>query len=265
MLILMHYSERRGYLQLNGRSMPDTFIAAKCGLDVQTYRTLLSELDDAAVPSRTPEGTIFNRRMVRDEQVRAKERKKKQDQRHGKKDVPDVVPNAVPKLSEDEVVDVVHVEVAAKEKPKPSEKKPEMPIWLEERTWHDFKQMRDRIGKPMTPRAAQLIWNKLEKLMGEGFNPILVLEQSIRNSWQDVYPLKGEYGRTEPQSHRQISKTEQREDRAREVVGNLRAKLFGNHDVGDDGMPPQAHGSAGRADVPDDLAGAVEVLPPRRH
>lgn len=81
MLILAHSSERRGYLQLNGKAMQESFIAAKCGSSVPQYLTLLQELDNAAVPSRTPEGTIYNRRMVRDERKRALDRDRQRKHR----------------------------------------------------------------------------------------------------------------------------------------------------------------------------------------
>jgi len=53
----------------------------------------------------------------------------------------------------------------------------------------DFEQMRKGIKKPMTDRAKKLLVNKLQR----EFSPNLwidVLEQSIKNCWLDVYPLK---------------------------------------------------------------------------
>lgn len=53
----------------------------------------------------------------------------------------------------------------------------------------DFEKMRKSVKKPMTDRAKRLLVNKLQK----DFQPsiwIAVLEQSIKNCWLDVYPLK---------------------------------------------------------------------------
>ena len=50
--------------------------------------------------------------------------------------------------------------------------------------------MRNRIKKPMTARAEQLVVQELEKLREQGQDANAVLEQSIRNDWQDVYPLR---------------------------------------------------------------------------
>lgn len=53
----------------------------------------------------------------------------------------------------------------------------------------DFEKMRKSIKKPMTERAKELLVNKLKK----DYPPeewIPVLEQSICNCWQSLYPLK---------------------------------------------------------------------------
>ena len=70
MMILAHDSDRYGYLSMNGKAIPEESIALRCGCSLPTYLTLLTELDDARVPSRTPEGIIFSRRMVRDAKTR---------------------------------------------------------------------------------------------------------------------------------------------------------------------------------------------------
>jgi len=82
----MHTAERRGYLAVNGRPMSDEFIAAKCGCDVATYRTLLDELFAAGVPRRTSDGIIYNKRMVDDEKKR-KENAEYQRKHRNKADV----------------------------------------------------------------------------------------------------------------------------------------------------------------------------------
>ena len=59
------------------------------------------------------------------------------------------------------------------------------------KTLSDFYQMRLHIKKPMTNRAKELLLMDLEKLApgNEGLK-IKILEQSILNSWQGVFPLK---------------------------------------------------------------------------
>ena len=60
----------------------------------------------------------------------------------------------------------------------------------------DFEKMRNSVKKPMTDRAKKMLVNKLQR----EFAPsvwIAVLDQSIKNCWLDVYPLKDNY--TAPQ------------------------------------------------------------------
>ncbi|MHC1792154.1 hypothetical protein [Solidesulfovibrio sp.] len=82
MMILMHDSERYGYLTMNGLPIPPGFIARKCGCDtLEQYNALLDELDNAGIPSRTPEGAIYSRRMVKDARERQRKAGNKRDQR----------------------------------------------------------------------------------------------------------------------------------------------------------------------------------------
>jgi len=66
---------------------------------------------------------------------------------------------------------------------------PDNPV-LDE-TFHDYLTMRKGIKKPATDRAITLVINKLNKLSeGDDYKALAILNQSILNSWQDVYPLK---------------------------------------------------------------------------
>lgn len=52
-----------------------------------------------------------------------------------------------------------------------------------------FKDMRRRIRKPMTDYAQSLLINRLKKLSSDSNDQIAILNQSIENSWQSVYPI----------------------------------------------------------------------------
>ena len=57
--------------------------------------------------------------------------------------------------------------------------------------WAEFLEMRQRIRKPATNLAQWLIVGKLANIENEHGHPQRkVLQQSIRNSWQDVFPLR---------------------------------------------------------------------------
>lgn len=75
LLLLMHESDQRGKLLLNGKAMPDEAIARLLGLDKQKFSKIKSTLLDYGVASICEEtGALINRRMVRDEEIRQKRR-----------------------------------------------------------------------------------------------------------------------------------------------------------------------------------------------
>ncbi len=70
-LCLLHESEDRGKLLLNGQPMPDDALARLLGLDKQVLTKTLTILLTYGVASRDPAtGALANRRMVRDEELR---------------------------------------------------------------------------------------------------------------------------------------------------------------------------------------------------
>ena len=71
MLCLMHESERRGVLVLNGTAMGEEILARLLGLDKQILTTALTNLLTSGVASREQDtGAIYSRRMVKDEKLR---------------------------------------------------------------------------------------------------------------------------------------------------------------------------------------------------
>lgn len=74
MLCVMSEAEPRGYLLRRGRPVGMKELSVFAGTTVEIVERLVKELDQAGVFSRTPEGTIFSRRMVRDEENAARSR-----------------------------------------------------------------------------------------------------------------------------------------------------------------------------------------------
>ena len=71
LLLMMHDSDERGVLLVNGSPMPDAVIARRLGLDNQTANQILTTLLTYGVASRrTTDGALFCRRMVKDEKLR---------------------------------------------------------------------------------------------------------------------------------------------------------------------------------------------------
>lgn len=53
-----------------------------------------------------------------------------------------------------------------------------------------FYEMRKRIKKPLNPYAMKLILNKLREFSDDAAVQVQILNESIVNNWQSVYPLK---------------------------------------------------------------------------
>ena len=81
--------------------------------------------------------------------------------------------------------------------------------------WLAFVEMRKKIRRPLTARAGELIHRELAKFKARGFNPVAILENSIRNGWQDVYEPK-------------VSKGEQKARNTDEAIERVRKR----HDSG---------------------------------
>ncbi len=70
MLCLMHESERRGFLQINGKPPTLEQLARMTGCSTEEASRCLLELETALVFSTTNDGIIYSRRMKRDEEKR---------------------------------------------------------------------------------------------------------------------------------------------------------------------------------------------------
>lgn len=61
--------------------------------------------------------------------------------------------------------------------------------------FNDFLEMRKKIKKPATKRAIELLIKKLNSFSADESIQLQIIEQSVMNSWQDLYEL-----RVKPQS-----------------------------------------------------------------
>jgi len=64
------------------------------------------------------------------------------------------------------------------------------PEWVPQEEFEEYRKMRIKIKKPMTDKAVELAIKKLEELNLDGYDPKEILEQSILNSWQGLFPLR---------------------------------------------------------------------------
>ena len=73
-----------------------------------------------------------------------------------------------------------------------------------EKTFADYIAMRKKIRKPPTPRAIELVQQKLVKLAGNDEQlAIAILNQSIVACWTDIYPLKQQTNEQPINNHKQ--------------------------------------------------------------
>lgn len=64
------------------------------------------------------------------------------------------------------------------------------PEWIPQEAFEAFIEMRKKMRKPMTAYAVKLAIKTLDRLRQEGHDPQAVLDQSIMNSWQGLFPIK---------------------------------------------------------------------------
>jgi len=92
--------------------------------------------------------------------------------------------------------------------------------------WADFVQHRKDIKKPLTQTAQKRMLARLSRFLEQGMNVDAMLERSIVNGWQDVWPEQKE---SRPQAHRiaEIPETPEIDREAaraavKEAMGKLR-------------------------------------------
>lgn len=76
-----------------------------------------------------------------------------------------------------------------KKKDGPAKVSIQLPDWLPEATWEDFRIHRKRLKAPMTPRGEELTIAKLGRLKDQGYDAVKVLERSIEHGWKGIFEL----------------------------------------------------------------------------
>lgn len=64
-----------------------------------------------------------------------------------------------------------------------------LPEWIDKELWTEFLKIRSKIKAVNSHKALSSLITELKKLKNSGNDPNKVIEQSIRNSWKDVYQL----------------------------------------------------------------------------
>lgn len=69
-----------------------------------------------------------------------------------------------------------------------------LPEWIPKEAWDGFVEFRKKGKAPFTNRARNLIIQELDNLRKSGNDPALVLDQSVKKGWTDVWKLKTNQG-----------------------------------------------------------------------
>lgn len=156
MLSLMFENDRRGYLQVNGKPVNAAQLARMTGGATDEVSHCLQELENSGVYSSTDDGTIFSRRIVRDERQRQQTAVRVHRYRQRNSDVT----QAVTPSSEDEEEIAVEVDFGSSLKPK--EVLVELSLSsLEELIYADYPR---KVGRP---KALSAIGKAIHKIRNE--------------------------------------------------------------------------------------------------
>lgn len=65
-----------------------------------------------------------------------------------------------------------------------------LPDWISRESWEAYMEMRKAAKKVPTTKAINMVIKRLEQFRTEQHDPNAALDQSTRNNWVDVYPVK---------------------------------------------------------------------------
>lgn len=207
MLCLMNHSDPRGYLRTpNGKPISLGAIAAVRGGTVEEVESLSDELSNADVYSVDENGVIFSRRMVRDEELR--QRNRKNGSMGGNPSLvsgllnPRLILDVNPWVIPDELSRITEMDnppLKMKMKMKESSEGGAggnifdgFPAHLRSRrfveAWAELVASRKGMGKPMNSSSANQMMKRFS-VWGED-KSIEAIENSLANGWQGVFEPK---------------------------------------------------------------------------
>ena len=163
-------------------------LAKTIGINIKTFDEILEtalEVECFVLEENHLTSSGIKKRFSSVNEIREKERKRKEEYKN--------------KIKDKEKVKVKEKTGRGKPAENPRKTSDEvfiLPEWIDKEAWASFEEMRNKIKKPMTDKAKKLVTSELEKLKASGNDPVAVLNQSTRNSWQDVYALKDKGGKS---------------------------------------------------------------------
>ncbi len=207
MICLMHQGYPYGYLRTRGQidengemkggeTLTSKRLACIVGVKLKSINTLLHELEVNGVFDRDVDGTIYSKRMVKDEKVRNSrasggiksiEHPNTCKPKSENVWVPLEDTHLVPPPSSSSSTSSVKIKKIISPKPSFSI---EIPHWLASCDWENFVQHRKEMKAPLTERSAKMAIRTLQELRDSGNDIEQVIRQTIVNRWKGLFPIK---------------------------------------------------------------------------
>ncbi len=186
LLCIAHECDPYGHLVVNGHPMTTAQIAGQVGIPTSQCARLLDELLANGVARKTPNGTIYNKRMVDDERLR-----------NIRAEAGAMGGNPALLGGKDKQRDKQKVNHSGKQNPTPSSSSSSSPTTstpktsaqgacirpdeIPEQVWNDFLKIRKAKRAPLTDTALDGIRSEAEKA---GYSLTQALETCCRRGWQ---------------------------------------------------------------------------------
>jgi uncharacterized protein YdaU (DUF1376 family) len=135
-----------------------------------------------------------------------------------------------------------------------------LPIWIPEKAFKDFVEMRRVKRQPLTQRAKELAVKKLETLMNAGNDPEAVLNRSVENGWTGLFPLEEKHGTNRQNQPIRVSAATARAESNDDAIARVLRERHGDSALGEVCCPPLQRDIDGRGSL--NVAKDLIVLPP---
>lgn len=171
----------------------DEFLARICGMDKRTWKAnkdvILSFWEE------TSEAKLFQKRL-KDERNYVEDKRNKNVAagkasalKRKKRHSTGVTTKPQPKPNQPTPTPIL----SSEDKSSSDNKHPEVSA----EAWREYMLVRKKKKAAETEYAIQLVHDEIDKLKEQGFSPQELVEQSIRNNWIDIFPLRDKGGKNE--------------------------------------------------------------------
>jgi hypothetical protein len=202
LLAAMSMAEPYGHLAVNGRPMEDAHAARLVGIPLADYLAALAQIEGNGIASRTPEGVLYSRRLVREHATYTAASD------YGRRGGNPILTPHTP-LEDEEETNSQKPEARShttlkglanpplKGRVKGSLKGVELPFQSEafKAAWQAWREYRKTIRRPMTARAEEII---LTKLPGVEATAIAWIDNALAQGWQGIYEPRQDKSSTRP-------------------------------------------------------------------